>query len=228
MTTAIIIFMAFAVVLCLFSVLIITKEIVEESLEKRKLKATESKPAETPVLEEIQEPDEPQAETETEAEAEETSLVEEETATTEMIRFAPRTVQTLEEKYLALDGKYRGYYDEIVKYALSQEGVKRIKNARYEEYKAGNTRLVRLLVKRGVVVCEFILPNADFKNYINENKVNVKLASTVMRVMDESTVQAAKDSIDIVVNALAQEREYKKQLARERRKENRRKEKERQ
>ena len=228
MTTAIIIFMAFAVVLCLFSVLIITKEIVEESLEKRKLKATESKPAETPVLEEIQEPDEPQAETETEAEAEETSLVEEETATTEMIRFAPRTVQTLEEKYLALDGKYRGYYDEIVKYALAQEGVKRIKNARYEEYKAGNTRLVRLLVKRGVVVCEFILPNADFKNYINENKVNVKLASTVMRVMDESTVQAAKDSIDIVVNALAQEREYKKQLARERRKENRRKEKERQ
>lgn len=226
MTTAIIIFMAFAVVLGLFSVLIITKEIVEESLEKRKLKATESKPAETPVLEEIQEPDEPQAETE--AEAEETSLVEEETATTEMIRFAPRTVQTLEEKYLALDGKYRGYYDEIVKYALAQEGVKRIKNARYEEYKAGNTRLVRLLVKRGVVVCEFILPNADFKNYINENKVNVKLASTVMRVMDESTVQAAKDSIDIVVNALAQEREYKKQLARERRKENRRKEKERQ
>lgn len=226
MTTAIIIFMAFAVVLGLFSVLIITKEIVEESLEKRKLKATERKPAETPVLEEIQEPDEPQAETE--AEAEETSLVEEETATTEMIRFAPRTVQTLEEKYLALDGKYRGYYDEIVKYALAQEGVKRIKNARYEEYKAGNTRLVRLLVKRGVVVCEFILPNADFKNYINENKVNVKLASTVMRVMDESTVQAAKDSIDIVVNALAQEREYKKQLARERRKENRRKEKERQ
>lgn len=225
MTTAIIIFMAFAVVLGLFSVLIITKEIVEESLEKRKLKATETlAPQAVQAIEETQEPDEPQTVTETEAEP----IAEEETATTEMIRFAPRTVQTLEEKYLALEGKYRGYYDEIVKYALAQEGVKRIKNARYEEYKAGNTRLVRLLVKRGVVVCEFILPNADFKNYINENKVNVKLASTVMRVMDESTVQAAKDSIDIVVNALAQEREYKKQLARERRKENRRKEKERQ
>ena len=227
MTTAIIIFMAFAVVLCLFSVLIITKEIVEESLEKRKLKATETlAPQAVQAIEETQEPNEPQTATVTETEAE--PIAEEETATAEMIRFAPRTVQTLEEKYLALDGKYRGYYDEIVKYALAQEGVKRIKNARYEEYKAGNTRLVRLLVKRGVVVCEFILPNADFKNYINENKVNVKLASTVMRVMDESTVQAAKDSIDIVVNALAQEREYKKQLARERRKENRRKEKERQ
>lgn len=224
MTTAIIIFMAFAVVLCLFSVLIITKEIVAESLEKRKLKVAESKPAEQPEPQEIQELDQPQ----TVVETEETSPVEEETATTELIRFAPRTVQTLEEKYLALDGKYRGYYDEIVKYALAQENVKRIKNARYEEYKAGNTRLVRLLVKRGVVVCEFILPNADFKNYINENKVNVKLASTVMRIEDATMVQAAKDSIDIVVNALAQEREYKKQLARERRKENRRKEKEQQ
>lgn len=222
MTTAIIIFMAFAVVLGLFSVLIITKEIVEESLEKRKLKATESKPAEKPEPQKIQELDQPQ----TVVETEETPIVEEETATAEMIRFAPKTVQTLEEKYLALDGRYRGYYDEIVKYALAQENVKRIKNARYEEYKAGNTRLVRLLVKRGVVVCEFILPNADFKNYINENKVNVKLASTVMRIEDAATVQAAKDSIDIVVNALAQEREYKKQLARERRKENRRKEKE--
>ncbi len=222
MTTAIIIFMAFAVVLCLFSVLIITKEIVAESLEKRKLKVAESKSAEQPEPQEIQELDQPQ----TVVETEETPIVEEETATAEMIRFAPKTVQTLEEKYLALDGKYRGYYDEIVKYALAQENVKRIKNARYEEYKAGNTRLVRLLVKRGVVVCEFILPNADFKNYINENKVNVKHAATVMRIEDATTVQAAKDSIDIVVNALAQEREYKKQLARERRKENRRKEKE--
>ncbi|MBQ8229837.1 MAG: hypothetical protein IJZ32_03985 [Clostridia bacterium] len=219
MTTAIIIFMAFAVVLSLFSVLIITKEVVEERLEKRKLKAAESKPAEMP---KPQQSDEPQPIAETEEEP----IVQEETATAEVIRFAPRTVQTLEEKYLALDGKSRGYYDEIVKYALAQENVKRIKNARYEEYKAGNTRLVRLLVKRGVVVCEFVLPNADFKNYINENKVNVKLASTVMRITDEGTVQAAKDSIDIVVNALAQEREYKKQLARERRKENRRKEKE--
>ena len=39
-----------------------------------------------------------------------------------------------------------------------------------------------------------------------------------MRIDSEETVAAAKNSIDIVVAFIAEEREYKKQLARERRK----------
>jgi len=75
-------------------------------------------------------------------------------------------------------------------------------------------------------VCEFILPNADFKNYVNENKVNVKVAGTTMKILDDTTLQAAKDSIDIVVKALEEEREYKRQLVLERRRQRRRAQKE--
>lgn len=134
-----------------------------------------------------------------------------------MISFAKGQQQTLDEKYLALTQEAKGWYDEIIKYASAVEGSKRFKNARYEEYKVGKNRLVRMLIKRGVINCEFILHNSDFKNYVNENKISVKQAATTMLVESAATVGAVKNSIDIVVAAIAEEKEYKKQQARERR-----------
>ena len=89
---------------------------------------------------------------------------------------------------------------------------------RYEEYKVGKNRLVRMLIKRNTVVCEFILHNSDFKNYISENKITVKQSATTMLVDSDATVAAVKNSIDIVVAFIAEEKEHKKMLARERRK----------
>jgi len=133
------------------------------------------------------------------------------------ISFSTSQQQTLEEKYLALPLEQRRWYDEIIKYASAVEGSKRFKNARYEEYKVGKNRLVRLLIKRGIIHCEFILHNSDFKNYVNENKISVRQSATTMLVESAATVDAVKNSIDIVVAAIAEEREYKKKLARERR-----------
>ena len=133
------------------------------------------------------------------------------------IKFATGQQKTLDEKYLELPSEQRGWYDEIIKYASAIEDSKRYKNARYEEYKVGKNRLVRLVIKRGVINCEFILHNSDFKNYVNENKISVKQSATTMLVETAETVAAVKNSIDIVVAAIAEEKEYKKQLAREKR-----------
>ena len=133
------------------------------------------------------------------------------------ISFSKGTQLTLEEKYLALTSEQKGWYDAIVKHALAVEGSKRFKNARYEEFKVGKNRLVRMLIKRGVIQCEFILHNSDFKNYVNENKIAVKQSATTMLVENAATVQAVKNSIDIVLDAIAEEKEYKKKLAREKR-----------
>lgn len=220
MTTLMTVFMVFAIMMCVFSALVITREIVLDSMQRRGQK---TQAAEKPVPVETEEIPAPAPVEEAPGceEAEEETAIAQEATSDDSVRFSKSSTQTLEEKYLALDNVSRGYYDEIVKYAAAKEGAKRIKNTRYEEYKVGKTRLVRLLVKRGAVTCEFILPNADFKNYVNENRLNVKNGATVMKVTDKATEQAAKDSIDIVVNALAEEREYKKQLARERRRKNR-------
>lgn len=182
-------------------------EVVEEAPVEEA--ATEEAPVEEPATEEA-----PVEEAPAEEEAVEAAEVEDDGT----VKFSASQRQTLEEKYLALPLEQRRWYDEIIKYASAVEGSKRFKNLRYEEYKVGKNRLVRMLIKRGVIQCEFILHNSDFKNYINENKISVKQSATTMLVEDAATVDAVKNSIDIVVAAIAEEKEYKKQQAREKRK----------
>ncbi len=134
------------------------------------------------------------------------------------VSFNAVQTQTLEEKYNLLPVKYQKYYDEIAKYAASIEGHKVIKNNRYEEYKMASARLVRLLIKRGTVIAEFIFSNFDFKNYASENKVSVKQAPTAIKIVDEEAVKVAKDSIDICIKTYFDEKEMKKELAKEKRK----------
>ena len=134
------------------------------------------------------------------------------------VSFVASKSETLEEKYLALSADEKRYYDEILFHAAGKENARRFRNVRYEDVKIGQTRLVRMRIKRGVITCEFTLYNTNFKNYINENKLSVKQAPTVLKITDEAAVRAAIDSIDIVVNNIAEEKEYKKQLAREKRK----------
>ena len=185
------------------------EEPTEDVAETKAEEPAEEAPAEEATAEEAAAEDSAEAAAEDAAEA----VVDDEGK----ISFSTRQKQTLEEKYLALSSEQRGWYDEIIKYAANQEGSKRFKNERYEEYKIGNSRLVRMLIKRGIINCEFILHNSDFKNYVNENKISVKQAPTTMLVENAATVDAVKNSIDIVVAAIAEEREYKKKLARERR-----------
>ena len=87
------------------------------------------------------------------------------------VSFSSDKTQTIDDKYAELDKEQKRYYDEIIGYANKVEGSRRFKNARYEEYKVGKNRLVRMLIKRGIIVCEFILPNNDFKNYVSEKDI---------------------------------------------------------
>ena len=218
------------------SIIAYAEKIINEAKEKEKETATVAAPAPTsapapipapavveepapePVVEEAPAPVEaPAEETPAEPAAKEEEPAAEETKPEGNITFSTGQQQTLEEKYLALPAEKRGWYDAIIKYALAVEGSKRIKNARYEEYKVGMNRIVRVTIKRGVIQCEFILHNSDFKNYVNEKKITVKQAATTMLVETAETVEAVKSSIDIVVAAIAEEKEYKKQLAREKR-----------
>lgn len=142
----------------------------------------------------------------------------EEVVSDDNVSFTSEKSLTIDDKYLELTSDQKTWYDEIIKYASAVDGSRRFKNARYEEYKVGKNRLVRMLIKRGLIVCEFILPNNDFKNYVSENKLKIKAAPTVLKVVDADSVQIAKDSIDIAVKAIEDEKEYKKQQIRERRK----------
>ncbi len=129
--------------------------------------------------------------------------------------------RTLDEKYLELSAEYKGYYDELVRYAMSFEGSRRYKTANHEEYKVSRRRLVKIKIKREIIVCELLVPNLDFKNFISENKVEAKQQSTVINVTDEQSLEAVKGCIAIAYQEIEEELAYKKEQARIRRLEKR-------
>lgn len=226
MYALIIIFIIMALAIGLFSTALVAREVITEEKERRKRKtapAAAEEPAkgavptvtvaapEAPVVEE--------AESTPEAEAETVELPEMQ-ANEGAVTFSAGS-QTLDEKYLELSPEHKGYYDEIVRFAMAVENSKRFKNSAYEEYKVGKNRLVRIKIRRGMIVCELVIPNLTFKNYISDNKVSVKQAPAIIKVVDEASLSAVKDSIGIAVKAIEEEKAYKKEQARLRRRENR-------
>ncbi|MBE6702078.1 MAG: hypothetical protein E7585_01515 [Ruminococcaceae bacterium] len=133
------------------------------------------------------------------------------------VSFSATQRQTLEEQYAALSTEQKEFYDKIAAYAAAKKGSKCMKNQRYEEYKLGSSRIVRLRIRRGIVHCEFVMINRDFRNHISESKVSVKEAATVIKVQEAAAVEVVLSSIDLAVQLIEEERAYKKQLARERR-----------
>ena len=252
--TVIIVFMLFLCSLCLFAVLVIARDMVAESMGKRKRAfssdATEPKeqvvkevtiikevPAVAPqAITTVQAPPpapqpapEAPAVTEEPPKAEETAPVDEEIVPTvtpasvseivddNAVRFSA-TQHDMETKYAMLSKDAKAYFDAIAKHALSKEGVKANLTKSYHDYKIGASRLIRMSIKRGEIVCEFVFIDRNFKNYASQADLKFKSSGTVIKVTEPSAVGVAKDGIDLVFNQILEEREYKKQLARERRK----------
>lgn len=124
---------------------------------------------------------------------------------------------THQAKYQALSDEQRGWYDEIVNYVSQIEGIKSISNDRYEEYKLSSRRVVRMTIRRGVIVCEYMLGNPGVSKYMAENKVKIKQSPTVLKVTSANEVGAAKDTIDIAVSDITEMRRQAKEAERERR-----------
>ena len=224
-------FIAVVLIIGIFCVVVVARDIVNE--ERAKKNASEAatatpvvvyQPAPAPQQTEEPEVEEPKEEpVEEEPATEETAVTEEVAEEAEddgVVNFATGT-KTLDEKYLELTPEFKGYYDEIVRFANTVEGIKRYKNANYEEYKVGKNRLVRLKIKRETVICELVIPNLAFKNYVSENRVEVKQAPATIKVVDDATLSAVKDSMQIAINAIEEERAYKKEQAKLRRRQKR-------
>lgn len=133
------------------------------------------------------------------------------------VKFAVSQRQTLEQQYEALSEEQKGFYDKIAAYAAAKEGSKCNKNQSYEEYKLGSKRIVRMRIKRGILHCEFLMINRDLRNQIGDNKNSVKEAATIIKVQNADMVQVVFGSIDLALQLIEEERAYKKQLAKERR-----------
>ena len=226
----VVIFMLFLCALCLFAVVVIARDIVRESASNKKdadaQKSTEEKePVQVvvqPVLSTavpapvVEEPVAPVVEGPVAPIMEEVATAETSDSVSGVV--FSKVSLTMAEKYAALSSEHKRYFDQIVKYALSKEGVTEAKYNSAYDYKIGTYRVVRMTIKRGEIVCEFNFIDRDFKNYASEASVKVKTAGTTVKVTEKLAVGVVKDGIDLVVTQIAADKEYKKALARERRK----------
>lgn len=211
----IIVFMLFLCILCLFAVIVILRDVLLESARNRR-ELKESKRQEpiptTPVTPEPSIEKTPAAPLVVEPEP----VVEETPVDDNSVVFSSN-VQSMEERYAALSSEFKRYFDDIVRHVLSKEGVKVLKHTSSYDYKDGAYRILRLMIKRSEIVCEFHFIDRDFKNYANTSNVKMKQSATTIRVSDAAGVGAVKDGIDLVCSQIAEDRDYKKQLAKEKR-----------
>ena len=246
--TVIIVFMLFLCSLCLFAVLVIARDMVAESIGKRKsaFSAEPSQPQEivkeVTVIKEvpvevIKEVPAPAPAPVSPAPAAPAPVEEEESAPEVVVEVVPEeeivvqeveedddnsvkfstTQHTMDTKYAMLSKEHKGFFDAIAKHALSKEGAKANLSKNYHDYKVGASRLVRMSIKRGEIVCEFVFIDRDFKDYASRADLKIKASATTIRVTEPSAVGVAKDGIDLVFSQIQEEKEYKKQLAREKR-----------
>ncbi len=225
--TVIVVFMLFLCALCLFAVVVIVRDIISENakarrerereerewLRQQKLQEAEDAKAVPVVAEPAVEvkPVDPEPEPEKEETVEEPDTD---------VSFNTN-VLTIEDKYAALAYELKVCFNDIIQHALSKEGVKEIKHTASYDYKIGAYRVVRIMIKRGEIVCEFNFIDREVLNYANASNVRMKQSATVLRVSDADAIDAVKEGIDLVCTQIAEDKEYKKQLAKEKRREKR-------
>ena len=241
----VVVFMLFLCSLCLFAVIVIVRDIIHENSKARMARerderefyraqelaaqALKTEPEAIPVAATPAPAPEPEPElapapapvVEEPAPAEEAPApAEEAPAEDGAVTFATHTL-TMEEKYAALSTEFKRYFDDIVRHAMAKEGVKESKHNNSYDYKIGSYRVIRMMIKRGEIVCEFNFIDRDILDYANASNVKMKQSASSMKVVEPAGVGAAKDGIDLVCTQIAEDKAYKKELAKEKRREKR-------
>lgn len=219
----VIVFMLFLCALCLFAVVVIVRDIIYENakIHRERKEDVVSLPVEkeTKICEDLEkEPQESSVAVETEA----AMAVADETMIPEAVEIAQGEVVfskrfSMAEKYATLSSEYKSYFDDVVRYALSKPGIKEYKYNGSYDYKDGRYRVLRMMIRRGVVSCEFLFIDHDLRDYVQSSDVRIKQSATTVKLDEPSAVGAAKDGIDLICSQIVADREYKKELAKEKR-----------
>lgn len=135
-----------------------------------------------------------------------------------IIEVKPRENLTFADKYAALEADKKALYDEFMAYALGKPGCKKTDASKAVTVKWRTDKVCRAVIKRGVPVLNFMLGNTELNRYVREAGVKgIKISPVVVRLESDDDLKLAKQTADITVGNLEQEREYRKQRAREQR-----------
>lgn len=133
-----------------------------------------------------------------------------------IIEVKPQDKQTFADKYEALAPEAKKLYDDFMSYVLAKPDCKKLEASSAVTVKYRTDKVVRAVIKRGVVVLNFMLTNTELNRFVREAGVkSIKISPVVVKLSGEDDLQLARQTADITVDNLVKEREYRKERNRE-------------
>lgn len=118
--------------------------------------------------------------------------------------------KTIEELYEELSVEQKSFFDELKNTALAKPNAVLSITKNYENVKIGKRSIIKLIIRRGVTVAEFLLENDALKEYRlssqnKKGKSKIKIRPTVLAVTELDTLKAAVDMIHLAYQQIVEE-----------------------
>ena len=115
--------------------------------------------------------------------------------------------KTITELYEELSTEQKGYFDELREEALRKPDAELSISRNFIAVKIGKRNLIKLLIKRGVTVAEFLLENEQLKQLRlsdknKRGKSSIKVKPTTVQVLDLPSLKVAVDMINLAYEEL--------------------------
>lgn len=169
-----------------------------------------------PVEPSVQEPEEESCDEEEPEEEQEPQDVE------GMITLRRNETLPYPEAYEALSSIEKSCVDDILAYAESKEGAKKVVNDKSASVYYGKKLLVRILLRRDKITARLTVQNNEFIAYTDKEGLNIKAKPVDVRVDTPETIEHIKNIINITYNDFYEERARREEEKREARREARR------
>ncbi len=120
------------------------------------------------------------------------------------------------EKYAALPADVRNRYDTIVSYILANPDCRKVEASNAVTFKCKTDKIMRAVIKRGVVVLNFLLINTDLGRFVREEGIKaIKINPVVIKLESDTDLLLAKQTADITIENIREEQQYRKERNKE-------------
>lgn len=119
--------------------------------------------------------------------------------------------KTFADKYEMLSEEARKMYDELSQYILATPKSKVSRSSSAETFKVGTDKVLRAVIRREVVVLNFMLANSSLNRFVKEEGIkNIKINPVVVRLETAEDLALAKQTVDLTIENIKQEQLYRK------------------
>lgn len=184
--------------------------------------AQETEEEETPAEPVPAQPAAEEAENEEDGEPAEEQEEQEEQDTEGMVLLRRNETLPYPEAYEALSSIEKSCVDDILEYAESKEGSKKVVNDKSASVYYGKKLLVRIILRRDKITARLTVQNNEFIAYTDKEGLNIKAKPVDVRVDTPETIAHIKNIIDITYHDFYEERTRREEEKRQARREARR------